>query len=166
MRFLKLLDPYELAAHDVTAVGRQQARARDRFPSLVRSSPMHLWIPAEPVADVACRLVIGVTPGFDLVHLRLLDLICQRLERGVSPELLVEVFDIESAGELEDVAEHFPRLQGFVQPPIVGIWRYGAHDATLVGFEATAFLLDYFGLGTPQELADSIRPPTREMIEG
>jgi hypothetical protein len=166
MRFLKLLDPYELAAQDPGAVGRQQARARERFPSLVRSSPMHLWISAEPVADVACRLVIGVTPGFDLLHLRLLDLICQRLERGVSPELLVEVFDIESAGKLDEVAEHFPRLDGFLQPPIVGIWRYGVHDVTLVGFEATAFLLHYFDLGTPQQVADSVRPPTREMIEG
>jgi len=167
MRFLKLLDPWETEGQGPAAVGRQQARSRERFATLVRATRLHLWSPRDPISDANCRLLIGVTPGFDLSNLRLLDLICDRLEQGVPPGLEVDVFDLETLSSASALAECFPGYRGFPQSPLVGVWRQACHERTLDGFAGIAFLIHFFGLPTsPEALAASLRPPARELVEG
>lgn len=167
MRFLKLLDPWETEGQGSAAVGRQQTRSRERFPTLVRATRLHLWSPHDGVSDANCRLLLGVTPGFDLVNLRLLDLICDRLEQGVPPGLEVDVLDLETLGSPAALAECFPGYRGFPQAPVVGVWRHERHERTLDGFAGIAFLIHFFGLPTsPEALAASLRPPARELVEG
>lgn len=166
MRFLKLLDPFEFKENDLHGVGQQQARAREKFPDLVEESPFRYWRPNYQIANSSMRMLIGVSAGFSLPNLRLLDLIAERGPNTLPRELCIDVFDLDDVDRWEAVAGYFPGINTMVPPPIVGIWRHGQHEQNLSGYDAVKWLIEYFKLETtPQILFDSVHPPDREMLE-
>jgi hypothetical protein len=157
MRFLALLSPFQ-------ADTEFQRIARERFPGLVKESAFAYWSPEMPIRGAACRLLIGVAAGFSLPNLRILDLISDKIARSRF-NIAIDVFDLDDCDSPEELCQYFTNSKFLLQPPIVGIWQYGTHDRNLSGHAATQFLIDTFDLGlTPEDLIDSVRPPTREML--
>lgn len=124
MKFLKLLDPYELTDNDPSAAGRQQQRVAELFPKLVTKSRLHYWRPGDAIVADGVRLLIGLAASYDLKDLRLADIINDTQEW--KPNLHIDVFNVEDCNDIKDVPEYFPGIAlDYYVTPIVGIWEKG-----------------------------------------
>lgn len=166
MRFLKLLDPYELVGDDVTAVGRQQQAAHRLFPELVAKSRLHYWRLGDPVTAGGMRLLIGLQASFNLSDLRLADIINDELQRGQRVHL--DVFDVYDWAGDQELTEYIPGLESQYCPtPWLGIWQDGVHQATYIGHAAREFVLEAVGSALDADMATrNLSPPLRCYLEG
>ncbi len=166
MRFLKLLDPRAVVAEGPgLSIRDQAANARERFPDLVSESAFDYWRLGDALVPSALRLLVGVSPTFDLSNLRLLDLLQDKLSSEHLPGLQLDVFDLDDMGDWPSATHYFPGVDRMVPNPIVGIWTLGIHVTNYWGGNATAYLLSAFDIRvTAQQLAESVRPPSPDML--
>jgi hypothetical protein len=167
MRFLKLLDPYTIRDDGSgMTIGERASAAAVAFPRLVAESPFAYWRAGNPISKHALRLLIGVCPTFDLTNMRLLDLLRDKLSTEVFLGVEIEVFNLDDMGDWSNAVNFFPSVKVMVPNPIVGVWTLGTHVVDYWGAKATAYLLESFRLGvTPSELANSVRPPARDILD-
>jgi hypothetical protein len=163
MRFLKLLDPDQ-----GLSIEERQQRAHDQFPQLVAQSPFNYWRVGNDAPSADERILIGVGAAFHLPNLRLLDLVAGAMPTHKTQSLVIDVFDLEDIATQDNAEKYFPGLEtiSVSQLPVVGIWKNRNHVQNLVGHQATQFLIERFHLGiTPNQLFESVHPPSKEMLE-
>jgi hypothetical protein len=126
------------------------------FPSLVASSPFHLWRPGEPVPEQGIRLLIGVATwsGYDM---RLLDVIAEATSRRQASGFpVVEVFNTADCRQPRDFTRYIPKLGSVSQTPVVGVWRDGQLEWSGQGYEARDRAARLFGSGSA-EIVEYVR---------
>ena len=129
MKFIELLDPSDLPNNDPSAVGEQQKRAGELFPSLVEASNLCYWKPGDTIQSEGVRYILGMAASFNTLDLKLADLLNQRLSELNDPLIQVDVFNILDITKIEDINLYFsdaPNVTlGWHCTPLVGKWVDG-----------------------------------------
>lgn len=170
MKFLKLLDPYQLPKNDITAPGKQQRRAAELFPNLVAQSRLNYWRPGDPVPKEGNRYLVGLAASFNLMDLRLADIINDQLSLANSNDYCVDVFNVEDFENEASLSLYFsiqPEFSsGWHSTPLVGKWSNGEQVTASSMTEARKFILDELGCDiTVEESTANLNPPARSLME-
>lgn len=99
---------------------------RQLFPEVVKQSRrFHLWRPGDPFPEIARRLLIGVATwnGSDMV---LLDMIEESNDASGPAPLQIDVFDLDSCRNPDEIQKIIPGIGLVTQSPAVGYWIDGS----------------------------------------
>lgn len=146
LRFSKLITAFLIVKNastpeDWTRPGEEQGEAQKRFPGLVETSRLHLWMPGDDIPKRGKRFLIGAAT-YSLIEMYILDALNEWLER--EPTVKVDVFDL-SAYSLDEIAGYIPNAQA-KSSPVLGIWSDGQFVRSLEGGAANKYLREYFQL--------------------
>jgi hypothetical protein len=135
------------------------------FPLLVGESPFHYWRLGDPIESRGERVLVGVFATFNLVDMRVLDILVEHAEVAWIRETRIDVFDLHDVPDWTTAARYFPRLPAWVPSPIVGVWEAGVHQRNLTGGNAIDYLLANVGVFTSTKaIAESVRPPAPDIL--
>ena len=163
MKFVNLLNPYELPPQDPLAVGLQQRRARERFPELVAVSRLRYWRGMEDLRRHRSALVVVLAASYALPELRLADAIDDGLAKRTDdfPVYVCDVFDNDA---LTQVEEALGRRRTYVVTPLAAYWR--GHEFVEIANGKTAFELVLRVLQFPVSIDPLyVLPPPRELFD-
>ncbi len=163
MKFLKLLDPYDIPSdNDITAAGKQQRNAQKQFPILVEESNLNYWRPGDKIAT-GTRLLIALEATYSLISLRLADILNDALQdKQINESITIDVFNIDDCGPSTEIAnKYYPEgVVGYCFP-ITGVWQDQKFHKSIVGANMKSICsiigIDEIELGF-------LMPPSKELL--
>ena len=124
--------------------GEEQRRARASFPSVAADSLLCLWKTGDGVPLTGKRLLIGAA-SFAPSDLHLLDSLNAFLSAHPSNDVKVDIFDLATPGDPEDLKLYFPCANPRISRPLGGLWIDGAMVQHTGGTDVVALLTDVLG---------------------
>ena len=140
---MKFLDLFS-AGNNLLPVEQQDFRGnlfQTKF-NLIAENRMSLTKLRKIFSKNKTKFLLGVCPSWNLYDFYLLDCINDSLKKKSINEVF-EVFDLDRAGNLEDLQKIF----GNIKPrdtPILGIWKNGLLSKSLWGWDAKNLLIEKF----------------------
>ena len=107
-----------------------------------------MWSPDEPIPSNTARVLLGVSPAWNVYDVALLDVIEDHLSRQRSFDIVIHLFDVDMCESLSDVAQHIPFDHDPVSSPLVGFWDHGRFLKSSDGGVARPTLFEFLGIKT------------------
>lgn len=123
--------------------GEQSAYISKRLPDVFLDSEITIWSAETSTPRSGRRTLIGIAP-YSLADLQLLDAVAESLSKGHAKQERVEVFNILSCADQNDIDQWVPGIGKIYQTPVVGMWNDGQMIYKASGVEARRSIIEHY----------------------
>jgi len=126
---------------------QQTAYLARELPSVLIGTIVTMWDPEQGVPSSGRYTLIGIAP-YSKSDLQLLDAIVKFMSEESAAHEKVEIFDILSCSNMDDIQIRVPGIGRVFQTPVVGIWDNGKLGYKASGAEGHRLIVGQFNLQT------------------